>query len=179
MITFLTHDRENILIKAISTEQSKQIAAVDGSDVSNISEVIKYIKNNNIKNVFLSLSYYEDERKLLESIAIHKSNANGNMFKIGSVTNNNSNEKTENESSLENDKKNKTFVCPVCGSDEGLVDKNGNTHPCLSCLQIDIGKKISEKIGKEFALVVNKNNMIIDELIKIFTPKKESDDKQD
>jgi len=172
MITILNHDKENIFIKIISTEQSKQIAAVEGADVTNLNDVIKYIRNNNIKNVYLSVSYYDDERKLLENIAITKAHALGNVLKLNSDGNNNTEENVSKDSSIVKQKKN-NFKCPKCGSDEGLVDKDGNTHPCLSCIQIDIGQKLMDKIGKEFALVVNKNNLVIDELIKIFTPKRE------
>jgi hypothetical protein len=66
--------------------------------------------------------------------------------------------------------RNNDFVCPECGDNDCLIDKHGKKYPCLSCIQIDIGQKIMKNISK----VVDRNNMLIEKLCGIFTPKEDS-----
>lgn len=176
MITFLNTNKDTIILKVITSELTKQIAAINGADISNVDEIIKYIKNNDINHILLTVSYYEDEKKLLDLINTNNGNFNGNII---SKLDGNKDEKTENKSSRDKQDNKKDFVCPKCGSNEGLVDKDGNKYPCISCLQIDLGQKIIGKMAKEFSGVINKNNLLIDELVNIFSRPVNNQEKTD
>ena len=174
MITFLNTDKDTIILKVITSELTKQIAAINGADIAKVDEIIKYIKNNDINHLLLTVSYYDDEKKLVELINSNNGNLNGNI-----ISKLDKEEKSESKFTKDKQENKKDFVCPKCGSNEGLIDKDGNKYPCISCLQIDLGQKIIGKMAKEFSGIINKNNLLIDELVNIFSRPVNNQEKTD
>ena len=106
--------------------------------------------DKNIEHVLLSINYYDDEKEISEFLDKNK------------VRKDSSEEKTEVKQTQKKVIKHNDFICPLCHSNEGLVDKDGKVYPCYSCIQIDVGKRILDNYNKTVKQTVDKNNIIIE-----------------
>lgn len=178
MVTFVNRPCEDTInIKLIVTDLTKVVASINGFDTVNLDTIFENYRNDDsIKHINLLVNYYNNEGELVEFI--NKYNKNENQLDI--VKNNNTNS-NNNQNKLDSAFRNistpknhkveikSDFVCPECGVEDCLVDKNGKKYPCLSCIQIDIGQKIM----KNYSKIVDKNNILIEKLCDIFSQKKE------
>lgn len=179
MVTFVNRPCEDTInIKLIVTDLTKVVASINGFDTVNLDTIFENYRNDDsIKHINLLVNYYNNEGELVEFI--NKFNKNGNSLDIikDNINNNSESKQCESESNFRNissPKKHKVeiksdFICPECGAEDCLVDKNGKKYPCLSCIQIDIGQKIM----KNYSKIVDKNNILIEKLCEIFSQKKE------
>jgi predicted RNA-binding Zn-ribbon protein involved in translation (DUF1610 family) len=175
MISYLAKNGDTATIRCVFGEQSKVNAALYGGDRMLLDSILNDVNSDdNIKHVCLAASFYDDEdiinEKIKSDIMLSK-NKNNEENK----ENNSSNNEEEKDNIIPNESKNKShdWKCPECGIDDCLVDKHGNKYPCLGCLQIDIGQKIMQKLGKDFTSIgkeinktMNVNNQIITGFMK-------------
>lgn len=180
MITFVNKpSSDTVNIKLIATDLTKMMSAINGFDICNIDHIIQQCReDNSIQHVNVLVNYYKDENELLEFINKYKNSESNNTVVSFNVDNNKMDNDYHNK---KEDKKTSSkkhdihissdFICPECGENDCLIDKNGNKYPCLSCLQIDIGQKIM----KNYSKIVDRNNALIQKLCEIFTVKKEND----
>lgn len=140
MVTFLKTVDDTAIIRLILGKESKIQTSVNGEDIVNIDDYYNIISNNdNIKHAMLSVTYCANEQDIMKYIKDHES-----KFEKKSVDSDSIDKKHDEE------EKSYDFTCPVCQSNEGLIDKDGHTHPCVSCMTIDIGRKIQHDFEKKY-----------------------------
>jgi len=161
MITFVCKNGDTAVLRVISCKESRMASAVNGSDVVNLDEVMNSINgDDDVKHINLAVTYYEDEKEILEFINSHNS---PNWRKYPSNgSNNNNQKKPQKEEEDCCDETKHSWICPVCGEETGLVDKNGKTYPCYSCLQIDIGQRLERKYMDQIKQLLAKNTFVLD-----------------
>lgn len=173
MVSFLSKNGDTATIRCIFGEQSRINAALYGADRMLLDEILNNVNSDdNIKHVHLAAAFYEDESIIHDKI---RSDITSSNNIVNQKKNNNKDEDSEDEDSdtnehveIESGSDDNDWKCPECSDGECLKDRQGNKYPCLSCLQIDIGQRILEKFGKEFAQTgkeinktLNLNNTVI------------------
>lgn len=137
MLTFYTVDGETAILKIVIGKQSKGIAAIQGCDCCSIDDYFNEVSTNpEAKHTKLCVTYCDDERDAADFLNMIKYN------QLLQAKNKNTEDKTEQPKKENKKQKCINYTCPKCGSQFGLVDKDGNTYPCISCLKIDIGSDI-------------------------------------
>lgn len=151
MVTFLKKMGNTALIRLVSCDDSRCLAAIEGMDVCCLDEILNDINgDDSIEHVNLALSYFDDEDKLLAFIKKYNMN---HSKKRSSAEDTEHEDETSNSSSDDTPTKSRNidYKCPRCGSaDSALVDKDGRKYPCMSCIEIDVGLRLMDKYGRDY-----------------------------
>lgn len=157
MITFVKTVGDTAILRAVVGKESKCITSITGTDGFDLDEFFNLVSDSkDIKHAKFELSYCENEKDIVEFLernnksvdrTIHSSKKEIKTEELEE------NEDCDNDCSkcgyyAEEQDDEQDFTCPQCGSDEGLVDKNGHIHPCLNCIKTDIGLQMENKYRK-------------------------------
>lgn len=133
MVSFIKNNGNTATLRVVLGPESKIITSLHGQDTCDLDEFFNVVNtNDDIRHAKLDITYCDNESQIMAIMAQQQQNALINRNR----------EKQQKSLPKENKEKQEDFICPICRSNEGLMDKNGKTHPCIDCLKIDIGRKL-------------------------------------
>lgn len=166
MICFLSKNGDAGVIRLISGKQSRISASIGCGDFVPLDSIFNEINADpDIHHVGILTTYCDDELEVSSRLKDIAFNSPSNLK--DKIVTNNTTEKSESKKAVKNEKaKINDWKCPECGGSDCLKDKDGNSYPCLSCLQIDIAQKVLKDFVNKLDKSLNLNNEIIESFIQ-------------
>ena len=144
MVSFIKNDGNTATLRVVLGPESRVITSLNGQDRCDLDEFFNVVNtNDDIRHAKLDITYCDNEAQIMAIMTAQQQQ--------NSLINKN----REKQKPKEHKEKAEDFVCPVCRSNEGLMDKDGKTHPCLDCLKIDIGRAIKSEYDAKLEKIMS------------------------